>query len=459
MVSIVLAPQLAGATAAVVNADAFYDSSPEEQQAIIDACGPAGGYCFPDVEADVELTTSGVHSWTQGEVEPAHATEYWQGTDPAWGNIAFFNSNMTGPANGLLLLMLPGCDGRPDQYTHFYLRAAALGYHVISVPYWNACGNTWTAGASSAAAATSGCQMVNPNDQGYGETSKTTYSFPYWAGWANKHYINFMGDDTNAPSVDACQTRLERFKVSRDGDDYDALHDGYHFNPPSRYGGDSIAHRVRTWLQFLDANYSTQGWGQFLNGTTVNWNKITVAGHSQGSGLVPQVADTYPVYRAIMISGPQSRVHGPPNGNYTAPTYILDAAAYRANLWSYYGYGDSGHAALIIYLDAVLGLADGSVSAPYIQDSDGFIQTDACSGFGCSSPTLAVLQASGGHKLASTRGDHHTIIANVKGDHRPWSNRPAWDYLLTGKGEAGASCIANAWCTSGQCNTNTRSCE
>ena len=455
-----LAPHLANATPAVVNADTWYnfDQSTAEQQSIQAACGANAVTCFPDVSADVQMTNGGFQNWTQGDVDPLNATKYWHGTDPDWGNVAFFNSNTNGPANGLLLLMLPGCGDHPEGYTHFYLRAAALGYHVISVPYWNECGNTWT--DTSSAAATSQCQQVNPNDNGY----TGQYTFGFWPGWSTTHYMNFTDsqggdDDTTAPNADACQTRLERFKVSRNGNDYDTLASGYHFNPPNTYGGDNVHHRVLTWLQFLDGKYPSQGWNQFYSGSTVNWSKITVAGHSQGSGLVPQVLDTYPAYRGIMVSGPQSQVYGPSSGGYTAPSYIKRAIPYAANIWSYYGYQDTGNGPRVVVLDSVLGLANGSVSYPYEQDSNGFILTDVCQGNPCVPPNLAALQATGGHKLAATNGSHNSIIHDVDGDPRPWSNRPAWDYLLTGKGGAGASCITNAWCTSGTCNPTTGTCQ
>jgi hypothetical protein len=37
-------------------------------------------------------------------------------------------------------------------------------------------------------------------------------------------------------------------------------------------------------LIYLHAQNATLGWDRYYSGSNINWNKITVGGHSQGAG-------------------------------------------------------------------------------------------------------------------------------------------------------------------------------
>ena len=67
----------------------------------------------------------------------------------------------------------------------------------------------------------------------------------------------------------------------------------------------SIYTRTLKLIQYLAVTYPSQNWGQYLfTPTTLDWSKIAVSGHSQGSGHAAYLAKYFPVERNVMFSGP-----------------------------------------------------------------------------------------------------------------------------------------------------------
>ncbi len=67
----------------------------------------------------------------------------------------------------------------------------------------------------------------------------------------------------------------------------------------------SIYTRTLKLIQYLSVTYPSQNWGQYLlSPTTLDWSKIAVSGHSQGSGHSAYLAKYFPVERNVMFSGP-----------------------------------------------------------------------------------------------------------------------------------------------------------
>lgn len=67
----------------------------------------------------------------------------------------------------------------------------------------------------------------------------------------------------------------------------------------------SINSRTIKLLQYLNIEYPTQNWSQYLSeSNTLRWEKIVVAGHSQGSGHAGYLGKKNLVDRVIMFSGP-----------------------------------------------------------------------------------------------------------------------------------------------------------
>jgi hypothetical protein len=324
--------------------------------------------------------------------------------------------------------------------------------------FWNTCGVSWDPKTPSAAAPRS-CQQVTKNEVDY----TGQYTFSYFGSTA--HTMPWLGP---GPSVDDCLGELARLKVApKPMATLPRVRDGYHFAPPLEVPGDNVERRLSVWLRFLAKKYPQQGWGQFLDGQSVRWSRVVVAGHSQGASLVPELFDLHPeLYRGIMIGGPETYVFNsksntkqnnptPPWGVHTPPTYVKAASAARQRLWGFYGEHDDNAGTIVAtFGEDGMKLPAGTPAASFEQNADGDVAMDACvSGPGgscdtCTAVDLAGLDGSGAHKLRSHCGGH----VDVRGQHgaaRPWVNRKAWDYLLVGKGGAGAACRSKDWCASG----------
>lgn len=67
----------------------------------------------------------------------------------------------------------------------------------------------------------------------------------------------------------------------------------------------SIYTRTVKLLQYLHLTYPTQNWGQYLiTQDSIDWSKIIIGGHSQGSGHAAYIAKFLSVDRVLMLAGP-----------------------------------------------------------------------------------------------------------------------------------------------------------
>lgn len=81
----------------------------------------------------------------------------------------------------------------------------------------------------------------------------------------------------------------------------------------------SIQVRAIKLIQYLNATYPDQNWGQYLTAqNTLLWNKIIVSGHSQGSGHACYLGKKNLVDRVVMFSGPNDY-----STNFNAPANWL----------------------------------------------------------------------------------------------------------------------------------------
>ncbi len=155
----------------------------------------------------------------------------------------YFNANVT--AKNILLVHLPGSFGEPKRATLWGTLAADLGFHSVGLMYPNA---------------------------------PTVGSFC-----------------TNSADADCFET-VRREIV--DGVDYST--------ELSIAQNEGIMSRVKKLLAYLDTNYPTENWGQYLdvNGD-IMYSRVIFSGHSQGGGHAAIIAKYYPVKRAICFSSPK----------------------------------------------------------------------------------------------------------------------------------------------------------
>jgi len=176
---------------------------------------------------------------TEHQIYPSH-------TDPSiTGNneLHYVYINKDIPGRNTLLLFFPGTTGKPWDYRQFQQTAANLGYHAIGLCYEN---------------------LKSVNFNACPRTLDTTCH-------RRARYENWFGED---------------------------VHEILDISYPN-----SIMNRLIKLLQYLKTNYPEENWDQYLlNDSTVYWNKVVTAGHSQGGGHAAFAAKLFEIRRAIMIS-------------------------------------------------------------------------------------------------------------------------------------------------------------
>jgi hypothetical protein len=64
----------------------------------------------------------------------------------------------------------------------------------------------------------------------------------------------------------------------------------------------SILNRIKKAIQFMITLHPGQGWEQYMSGGQLQWNKIIIAGHSQGAALAGVMGHEFPAKRIVMFS-------------------------------------------------------------------------------------------------------------------------------------------------------------
>ena len=146
-------------------------------------------------------------------------------------------------ADNRLFIMLPGTGAEPRFYREIVRTGAAAGYHAIGLGYPNA---------------------ISVFDLCEGDLD------PDCAGKVRREVITGQGF---SPLVSVSESQ-------------------------------SIVGRLTSLLTYLDVTYPSEGWGQYLFSGAPNWNRITVAGHSQGSGHAAYLGRLQSLDRIVMLSGP-----------------------------------------------------------------------------------------------------------------------------------------------------------
>ena len=141
-----------------------------------------------------------------------------------------------------LLVFLPATGARPRDYRAFLGTATSLGFHVLGLDYWNR-------GMSVA---------------------------------------RTCGTDSS------CYTAVQRnrFDGSRPGE--------YSSVSPSG----SVLARLIDSLDYLHRSDPRGGWGRYLDDGAPRWNRIVLAGHSQGGGEAAFIANHRTLHGVLMFSSP-----------------------------------------------------------------------------------------------------------------------------------------------------------
>ncbi len=204
-------------------------------------------------------------------IDPVRASD----TDPGIAfelaqHYTFFNPDCT-PKN-ILLVHLVGTFGDPYQTLYFPKLAANNGFHVLSVKY--------------------------PNDL----SAQTACS------------------SSNDPDC--------HFKFRKE------IIEGVDYSPEIAVDSvNSISNRLIRLLQFMDANTTSQNWGQFFTGDSIHWDRVMISGHSQGGGHAAVMAIDRPLHRVLMFASPNdySNTFGQTATWTNLPHATADSAYYSFN--------------------------------------------------------------------------------------------------------------------------------
>jgi pimeloyl-ACP methyl ester carboxylesterase len=93
---------------------------------------------------------------------------------------------------------------------------------------------------------------------------------------------------------------------------------------------ESIVNRLVKLLVKLDHDHPSAGWSQYLAGDTPKWERIVVAGHSQGAGMAAYIAQRKRVARVVLFSSPWD-YYG--RNRQLAPWVSAGSGATSSDLW------------------------------------------------------------------------------------------------------------------------------
>jgi pimeloyl-ACP methyl ester carboxylesterase len=84
-----------------------------------------------------------------------------------------------------------------------------------------------------------------------------------------------------------------------------------------------LYNRFLLFLRYLVRNDPGQGWDQYLQGDSIQWEKIIVGGHSQGAGHAAYFGKKFKLNRVMIFSGPQDYL----NSFSTPASWLYDSSA------------------------------------------------------------------------------------------------------------------------------------
>lgn len=67
---------------------------------------------------------------------------------------------------------------------------------------------------------------------------------------------------------------------------------------------EAIVPRLVAALRWLDKQQPAVGWGRYLDGDKLRWDRIAFGGLSQGAGMAAFIAKRYPLRRVVLFSSP-----------------------------------------------------------------------------------------------------------------------------------------------------------
>ena len=262
---------------------------------------PNADYPHVVLDAMADLAFSGPVPLTADSVSAANGEndDYWPiGADQdasgeVYQHLAYFNTNASAPAHGKLLVYLPGTGGKPAGVSHFLTRAAHHGFNVIGLQFKNDVHETTCYSSNNVL----GCQFV-------------------------QHRYDF--DGTAIPLVYVTTGQNNPLAGYYDASSSTSIFPAYN----------SVRHRLVQVLRYLKASFPDQGWDAFLAGSShdgsvapyVNWNLVTLVGHSHGGGVGTWMAQYNALDRLVMFNS--TAVSDPSTGGPVSFANLYDPVSF-----------------------------------------------------------------------------------------------------------------------------------
>jgi hypothetical protein len=121
---------------------------------------------------------------------------------------------------------------------------------------------------------------------------------------------------------------------------------------------ESIVNRLAKLLVKLDHDHPSDGWGQYLADGAPKWERMAVAGHSQGAGMAAFIAQRKRVDRVILFSSPWD-FYG--RDRQLAPWVLTGPGATPADRWFGAYHKKENTAALIARAYKALKIPEGNI--------------------------------------------------------------------------------------------------
>ncbi|QEC66794.1 hypothetical protein FRZ67_05560 [Panacibacter ginsenosidivorans] len=208
----------------------------------------------------------------------------------------FITVNMSNRSGKKLLVSIPGTTGPADVMRSFDSVAALEGYHTISIDY--------------------------PN---------------------NRNTATFI-NSIDKEAFNKFRQELDFGTPVSDSVNVDSLN--------------SIVNRITKLVIYLAKTRPAEGWNNFLDHDKIIWERVTLAGHSQGAGHVSYIGHAFKVHKVIMLSGPQDFLS---NYDMPAPWLSADSKTPYSSFYSFLHDDDAYNTQRQIRNDLTAMHADSSV--------------------------------------------------------------------------------------------------
>jgi hypothetical protein len=259
----------------------------------------------PDVSlqpSDVEVESALIDGWF--DLSAATNPDQFH---PSWPHDVYCP---TDAGSDKLLVFLPGTGNAPSKYDAFLQHAAAHGFHVIGLSYWNL------------ESVNDLCAKAHPKDRPAVAACIEEARDQVWNGGSPADQDDSV--DAMLPTLITAENQDAIQAAKANGNVFTAIPNLKFFEKESFGGADAAKLRLLMLLRVLSSfdpsgsgSCSNANWSQFVKSSAcfakgldvsncdLAWGKITLGGHSAGSGMSGAIGTFHAPARVLLFSGPE----------------------------------------------------------------------------------------------------------------------------------------------------------